>query len=118
MPQTPLGLNLVDPTGRYTPGAADASDAQLTCRSRTLLSNVTAQAVVKTGVGRISTVIVNTAGSTAGTVSNVATTAGVAAANLIYNIPNTVGIYALDMPFVAGLVITPGTGQVLTISYV
>lgn len=79
--------------------------------------NVIAATVVKTGAGRVCRIFVNTAGSAAGTVSDVATTGGVAAANLIANIPATAGVITLDAPFSTGLVITPGTGQVLSVSY-
>lgn len=77
--------------------------------------NITTATVVKATKGRIGKVIVNTAGSTVGTVSDSATTAS--AANLIYNIPDTVGIYDLNFPCATGILITPGTGQVLSVSY-
>lgn len=79
--------------------------------------NITAAKVVKASKGYVKQVIVLTAGSTGGTVSDVATTGGVAAANLIFNVPDTVGVYTLDMPFQTGLVVVPGTGQVLAVSY-
>lgn len=79
--------------------------------------NITAATVVKATPGTVYDVVVNTAGSTAGTVSDVATTGGVAAANLIYNIPNTVGVYRLEFPCLVGIVVTPGTGQVLSVSF-
>ena len=80
--------------------------------------NVTALTLVKVGVGKVAKVVVLTAGSAPGKISDVATTGGVAAANLIFNIPNTVGIYELDFPIALGLVVTPGTGQVVSISYI
>lgn len=79
--------------------------------------NITAATVVKAAPGRLWTVTVTTAGSTAGTASDVATTGGVAAANLIAELPNTVGVYSLAWPCATGIVITPGTGQVLSVAY-
>lgn len=79
--------------------------------------NITAATVVKTGAGRIATVCVNTAGSTVGGVYDVATTGAAAAANLVFALPNTVGVYRVEFPLSVGLVVTPGTGQVVSISY-
>lgn len=79
--------------------------------------NITGATVVKAKPGTIYDVIVTTAGTTAGTVSDVTTTGGVAAANLVFSIPNTVGVYQLTFPCKAGIVVTPGTGQVLSVSY-
>lgn len=79
--------------------------------------NITAATVVKATPGTLFTISVNTAGSTVGTASDVATTGAVAAANLIAEIPNTVGIYSLTWPCKVGIVITPGTGQVLSVAF-
>lgn len=79
--------------------------------------NISSQTVVKTGTGRIIKLNVTTAGTTAGSVNDCATTGAVAAANLIFTIPNTVGVYVLDFPTLVGLVITPGSGQVVSISF-
>ena len=79
--------------------------------------NITAATVVKATPGTLFTISVNTAGSTTGTASDVATTGAVAAANLIAEIPNTVGIYSLTWPCKTGIVITPGTGQVISVAY-
>lgn len=66
---------------------------------------------------RISHVHVLVAGSTAGSVSDCATLGAVAASNLVFSIPNTVGIYLVDFPMILGIAITPGTGQVVSVSY-
>lgn len=79
--------------------------------------NIAAATVVKAAPGRLVRINVNTAGTTAGTASDCATTGAVAAANLIAGIPNTVGTYFLDWPTNTGIVITPGTGQVVSVSY-
>lgn len=79
--------------------------------------NISTATVVKASPGILFTINVNTAGSAAGTASDVAATADVAAANLIFEIPNTVGIYKLSWPCLVGIVITPGTGQVVSVAY-
>jgi hypothetical protein len=79
--------------------------------------NITGATVVKANQGRIVRIVVNTAGSTAGSVWDAVSTAGNGAANLIFSIPNVVGIYFLDIPVFAGIVITPGTAQVLSVSF-
>lgn len=40
-----------------------------------------------------------------------------AASNLIASVPNAVGIYEVDFPYQSGLVFTPGTGMVASVSY-
>lgn len=83
------------------------------------LLNITAGAVVVKGTpGRICKVVVNTAGSASGSVSDCATTGAVAAANLVFTIPQTAGVYSLDFPCNTGIVVTAGTGQVLSVSFV
>lgn len=80
--------------------------------------NVAAATVVKTGPGRVARVVVNTAGSTAGTINDCQTTGAAAAANLIAAIPNTANaVIYLDFPYTDGLVIVTGTGQVVSVSY-
>jgi len=89
-----------------------------TAQGRNAALNITTQTVIKATAGRLVGIVVNTAGSTAGTANDSATTGGVAASNLIANIPNTVNtVIYIDFPFINGLVITPGTGQVLSISF-
>lgn len=79
--------------------------------------NITAATVVKAAPGTLWRITVTTAGTTAGTASDVLTTGGVAAANLIAEIPNTVGVIELVWPCKTGIVITPGTGQVVSVSF-
>jgi len=81
------------------------------------LLNITAAAVVKATPGTIYNVSVTTAGSAPGAVHDVATVGAAAAANLVASIPNTVGNYSLIFPCATGIVVTPGTGQVLSVSY-
>ena len=69
------------------------------------------------GQARVQRVIVTTAGSTVGSVNDSATIAGATEANQIAAIPNVVGPILIDFPILAGLVITPGEGQVVNVTY-
>lgn len=89
----------------------------LTGQGRDAQLNIAAATVVKSGPGRVARVSVITAGSAAGTVNDCATTGAAATANQIATIPNAVGHYTIDFPFNAGLVVVPGTGQVLAVSF-
>jgi hypothetical protein len=66
---------------------------------------------------RVVRVNVLVAGTTAGTVNDSASVAGAGAANEIAALPNVVGPILIDFPILAGLVIVPGTGQVVSVSY-
>jgi len=79
--------------------------------------NITAATVVKAKPGTLFRISVNTAGSAAGTAYDASTTGGNTAANLIADIPNAVGVVALEWPCNNGILIVPGTGQVLSVSF-
>ena len=79
--------------------------------------NLSANTVVKNGAGRICRVNVTTAGSAAGAIYDTNVIANAAAANLVATIPNTVGSYTFDFPVATGIVYTPGSGQVVSVSY-
>lgn len=80
-------------------------------------ANITAPTVIKAVGGRVAKVSVVVAGSAAGAVHNVATVAAAAAANQIAVVPDTVGVYDINMPCGAGIVVVPGTGQTLAVSF-
>jgi hypothetical protein len=65
--------------------------------------------------GRIATVVVTTAGTTAGSIYDSNTTA--ITTGKVFVIPTTVGITVLNFPVATGIVVVPGTGQVVSISY-
>ena len=79
--------------------------------------NITAAIAVKATPGVFAKVSVIVAGSTAGTLNDVATTGGAAAANQFGTVPNTVGTYTFDWPCGTGIVVVPGTGQTLAVSF-
>jgi len=71
--------------------------------------------LVKTGAGRVAIVSVTTAGSTEGQVFD--TNLVTSTANLVALIPQDVGVYVLNIPVALGIVINPGGGMVVTVSY-
>lgn len=76
---------------------------------------ITTDTLVKLGQSRVATVSVITAGSAVGYIydGNQATST----TNPVYVIPNTVGITFVNMPVGLGLVVAPGTGQEVNVSY-
>ena len=79
--------------------------------------NISAATLVKTGVGVICRVNVTTAGSTVGGVYDFNATTGEGAANLVSAIPDVVGNYEVYFKCDLGILIVPGTGQVVSVAY-
>ncbi len=79
--------------------------------------DVTTATVVKASAGILVSVSVIVAGSATGTVNDIATTGGAAAANQFGTIPNTVGTYTWNWPCSTGIVVVPGSGQTLAVSF-
>lgn len=77
----------------------------------------TSSTFVVSGSGRLLRVSVLVAGSGTGFVHNSATPTGAAASNALVACPQTIGVYEANVVFNAGLVIVPGTGQSLSITY-
>lgn len=86
-------------------------------QGRSQALNITAATVVKAVPGRIQRVQVLAAGSASGAVYDAAAAAGNGAANQVGIIPNAIGSYLIDMPCAAGIVVVPGAGQTLAVSY-
>lgn len=65
--------------------------------------------------GRVASISVTTAGTSTGLVydSNAATVT----TRPVYVIPEAVGVYVVNLPVSYGVLVQPGTGQVLTVSY-
>lgn len=77
--------------------------------------NMTASTVVSNAAGRLAVVTVTTAGSAVGTIYDSAATT--ITTRPIYTIPNTVGVVFVNLPVTYGIVVAPGTGQAVTVSY-
>lgn len=71
----------------------------------------------KTQYGWVARISVIVAGSTTGMIYDANSVAGAVTGNRLYVIQNTVGIQSVMLPVNNGIVVTPGTGMILTISY-
>ncbi len=77
--------------------------------------NITATALVSSAAGRVATVSVTTAGATDGIIYDANDTG--TTTRPIYVIDNTVGVVFVNLPVVYGIVVVPGSGQAVSISY-
>ena len=100
------------------------SDASYIRQGKGCALNITAAQVVVTvppdaslGQCRLVRVQVLVAGSAGGAAYDSASATGNTAANQVGAWPNTVGSYLIDMPCLKGIVIAPGTGQTVAVSY-
>lgn len=80
-----------------------------------LTSGITSATLVQSGQGRVARVSVVVAGSAAGAVYD-SPSAG-ALTNQIAVLPTTVGVTEINLPVNNGIVVVPGTGQTIAISY-
>jgi hypothetical protein len=80
-----------------------------------IFQKISATTVVSSAPGRVAMISVTTAGTTTGTIYDAAAT-GITT-RPIYTIPNTVGVVFVNLPVVYGIVVAPGTGQAVTVSY-
>lgn len=79
--------------------------------------SINAAALVKAQAGRIMKVSVLVAGSAAGGVYDANDTAKAALQNQVAVIPNTVGVYPIEFQCRNGIVVVPGAGQTLAVSF-
>ena len=91
-----------------------AAQVYLTINGSSSRTAITTSTLVKTGAGRIANVSVIVGGA-AGAVYD-ANAVG-ATSGQIGTIPTTIGIYVWNIPFGTGLVVTPGAGQTVSVSY-
>ena len=78
---------------------------------------VTGTQVIKATPGIVCKVNVIVAGA-AGGIYDCATTAAIATANEIASVPATAGPLSIEFPCLVGITYKPGSGQVISISYV
>jgi len=79
--------------------------------------NITANTVVKASPGFVVSASVVVAGSAAGTINDAATVAAAVTANIIADLSTTAGVTIINFPTTAGIVVKPGSGQTIAISY-
>ena len=78
---------------------------------------ITSTTVIYANAGYLVNFSVVVAGSSAGTIYNASTAANAAAVNALCVVPNSVGITKIGQVFSTGLVVTPGTGQSINVTY-
>jgi hypothetical protein len=125
MPQGPLQANVAvnQTTLKSVPLQSDQSGNLLVGNGSMNKLNVTTATVIKATPGRICKVSVITA-ATAGTfgIYDAATTGAAATTNAIYPVstsawPAAGTVIPLDFPCLAGIVVNPGTGGVVAVSF-
>ena len=79
------------------------------------LADITTATLVMTGQGRLANVLVIDAGSAAGAIYDASAT-GVTT-NKVWTLPTTAGITVLNIPINNGIVVAPGAGQRIVVSY-
>jgi hypothetical protein len=93
------------------------SSAILRGQGSSTSATVTGATLVIAGRGYLVNYSVVVAGSAAGGIYNASSTGATAAANQLCATSTTVGIYPVGQVFTNGLVIEPGTGQSINVTY-
>lgn len=79
---------------------------------------VDAQTLLVTGPGRLVRYSVLVKGTALGTINNAASTAAAAAGNaLTVTVDTAEGVYECGLEFTQGLVVSPGSGQTISVTY-
>ena len=77
--------------------------------------NITTTTLVAMQAGRLCTVSVIAGGSATGSIYDSNSVGGTT--RPLYVIPTTVGVYRVNLPTTYGILVAPGTGQTVTISF-
>lgn len=93
------------------------SDGLFVRQGQGSMLNITAPQVVKGVPGRIVRIQVLVAGTTPGASYDANSITGNTVANQTGVAPNTVGSYLIDHPCIAGVVVIPGAGQTLAVTF-
>lgn len=99
-----IGLNALTQTIQNVEGQATSE-------------GISTATLLKKGAGRVVRISVTTAGTTVGSIYDAASAALVGTANLVAVIPIAAGVVDISMPVQNGIVIVPGTSQVVSVSY-
>lgn len=104
-----IAINNLNQTTAYIGGRV--TSATIAAASGTTL--------IVTGSGRLVNYSITVKGSGAGTIYNALSTTSAAASNALLTTTATqeVGVYSAGLHFSNGLVVTPGTGQSLNVTY-
>ena len=79
--------------------------------------DISTTTLIKSASGVLYRVSVTTAGTTTGAIYDTNATGSVGASNLVAVIPEAVGVHEFIWPCQTGIVVVPGTSQVLSVSY-
>lgn len=80
-------------------------------------ATVTTSTLILAGRGRLLSFSVVVAGSASGYIYNSGAPTGGAPANALVATPATVGVYPVNAVFTDGLIVAPGTGQSINVTY-
>ena len=81
------------------------------------LTGITATTLVSAVSGRVARVSVTVAGTSAATIYDASSIATSTSARILAVVTNTVGVYVINMPVTYGIVVAPGSGMTVAISY-
>lgn len=107
--------DLLTATKNIVTSISSASQAYLQVNGAQNLTGITTLTAVSTAAGRFAVVSVIVAGSTTGTVYDSNSTTILT--RPLFTIPNTLGVFFVNMPTTLGLVVSPGTGMTVSVSY-
>jgi len=85
--------------------------------TRTAMTATAGAQLLKQGPGRVATVAVTVAGGANNPTLLVDSNSATATSPVIATVPGTVGVYVVNMPFSLGLVVIPGTGDTVSVSF-
>ena len=93
----------------------DASQAYLNVNGQQNLSGITNDTVVKSTPGRVVVVSVIVGADTTGMIYDATTIVDIS--RPLFVIPSVVGVTLVNIPTLYGIVVAPGAGQIITVSY-
>jgi len=118
-PAAPAGGSLSDiltAIKNLVTAVATASNGYLNVQGQTNACGITTPTVVKTGTGRLAQIVLIDAGSATGMVYDSVSTTNTT--KPLYPIENSGGpAFVANMPYNLGLMVVPGAGQKVTVSY-
>ena len=79
-------------------------------------TTITSSTLVVSGPGRLVNFVVLVAGTGNGAIYNTTSSSPAASSELVV-IPQTIGVYPVGAVFTAGLLVVPGTGQTISVTY-
>ena len=90
------------------------TDTYATVNGKTNTAAIAAATIVKSSGGRLATVSVTTAGAVGAIYDTVSLTD---TTKPVYVIPAVLGVYIVNLPMNYGIVVAPGSGQVVTVGW-